>query len=76
MQRVAVARALANHPTLILADEPTGELDSQTGSEIITLLSDSCRKRKTTVIVATHDEKVVDIADKRYTIRDGEITFS
>ena len=74
MQRVAIARALANRPYLILADEPTGELDSKTGSEIINLLSDLCKKQKTTVLVATHDEKVAEVADKIYRIHDGFIT--
>lgn len=73
MQRVAIARALANNPSLILADEPTGELDSETGVEIVKLLSDLGRKRKTTVIVATHDEKIVEVADFTYRIRDGSI---
>ncbi len=71
MQRVATARALANEPEMILADEPTGELDSKTAKEIIGLLFDVNRKEKTTVIVATHDEKIVDIADFIYTIKDG-----
>jgi putative ABC transport system ATP-binding protein len=71
MQRVATARALANEPEMILADEPTGELDSKTAKEIIGLLFDINRKEKTTVIVATHDEKIVDIADFIYTIKDG-----
>ena len=73
MQRVAIARALANQPVLILADEPTGELDSETGSEIINLLADLRRKRGITVVVATHDEKVAKVADKIYRIRDGMI---
>jgi len=71
MQRVAIARALANDPVLILADEPTGELDSQTGREIVNLLLILSRERKTTVIVATHDEKMVEVADTVYTIQDG-----
>ena len=71
MQRVAIARALANDPVLILADEPTGELDSQTGREIVNLLLTLSRERKTTVIVATHDEKMVEVADTVYTIQDG-----
>ena len=71
MQRVAIARALANDPVLILADEPTGELDSQTGREIVSLLLTLSRERKTTVIVATHDEKMVEVADTVYTIQDG-----
>ncbi len=74
MQRVAIARALANHPSLILADEPTGELDSKTGFEVINLLSELRRKEKTTVIVATHDERVARVADKTYRILDGSIT--
>lgn len=73
MQRVAIARALANNPSLILADEPTGELDSETGFEIIKLLSSLCRKQKTAVIVATHDEKMVEFADVTYRIRDGSL---
>jgi len=73
MQRVAIARALANDPELIIADEPTGELDSKTAKEIIGLLFDINRKRKTTVIVATHDEKIVEVADTLYTIRDGKL---
>ncbi len=75
MQRVAIARALANDPPLILADEPTGELDSEKGSEIVKLLSDLCKELKRTVIVATHDEKIVELADVVYRIRDGSITL-
>ena len=73
MQRVAIARALANNPSLILADEPTGELDSKTGSGIVRLLLDLCREQKRTVIVATHDKKIVELADVAYRIRDGSI---
>lgn len=73
MQRVAIARALANNPEIIIADEPTGELDSKTSKEIIALLFDVNRKEKTTVIVATHDEKVVDVADAIYSIQDGNL---
>jgi ABC-type lipoprotein export system ATPase subunit len=73
MQRVAIARALANNPELIIADEPTGELDSKTAKEIIALLFDINRSEKRTVIVATHDEKIVDIADTIYAIYDGKI---
>jgi len=73
MQRVAIARALANNPEIIIADEPTGELDSKTAKEIITLLFDINRKEKTVVIVATHDEKIVDVADTIYTIQDGRL---
>jgi ABC-type lipoprotein export system ATPase subunit len=73
MQRVAIARALANNPEIIIADEPTGELDSKTAKEIIALLLDINRKEKTAVIVATHDEKIVDVADTIYTIQDGRL---
>ncbi|MDI6905170.1 MAG: ABC transporter ATP-binding protein [Candidatus Bathyarchaeia archaeon] len=72
-QRVAVARALANDPSLILADEPTGELDSKTATEIVNLLFTLSKEHKTTVIVATHDEKIVEVADTVYTIQDGRL---
>jgi len=74
MQRVAIARALANDPCLILADEPTGELDSETGFKIIKLISNLCRKRKTTVVVVTHDENITRMSDITYRISDGSIT--
>jgi len=73
MQRVAIARALANKPETIIADEPTGELDSKTAREIISLLRNIYEKEKTTVIVATHDEKIVDVANAVYTMQDGQL---
>jgi len=73
MQRVAIARALANDPEMIIADEPTGELDSKTAKEIIALLLGINRREKTTVVMATHDEKIVDAADTIYTIQDGKL---
>jgi len=76
MQRVAIARALANDPCLILADEPTGELDSETGDDITKLLLGLCRKHKSTVVVATHDERVAKASDVNYSIRDGVIARS
>jgi ABC-type lipoprotein export system ATPase subunit len=75
MQRVAIARALANNPEIIIADEPTGELDSKTAKEIISLLLDVNKERKTTIVVATHDEKIVGAADEIYTLRDGKLNF-
>jgi ABC-type lipoprotein export system ATPase subunit len=73
MQRVAIARALGNAPKIIFGDEPTGELDSETGSEIIHLLFELCRTQKTTVIVATHDKRLTEAADVIYDIRDGKL---
>jgi len=73
MQRVAIARALANNPEIIIADEPTGELDSKTAKEIIALLFDINRRNKATVVVATHDEKIVKAADVTYTVQDGNL---
>ena len=75
-QRVAIARAIANSPSLILADEPTGELDSKTAKEIVNLLFTLSSERKTTVIVATHDEKIVEVADTIYTIQDGKLRLA
>lgn len=75
MQRVAIARALANGPEVIIADEPTGELDSKTAKEVIALLLGINREENKTVIVATHDEKMVEMADIVYTIEDGRLSF-
>jgi ABC-type lipoprotein export system ATPase subunit len=74
MQRVAIARALVNEPNLILADEPTGDLDTATGSEIIDLLLNLSRRHQTTVLVATHDERIAKVADEVYFIKDGTIS--
>jgi len=73
-QRVAIARAFANKPAIILADEPTGNLDSKTGSIIMELLKTLNKNLGTTVIVVTHDEKMALYADKKLVIDDGEIT--
>jgi len=72
-QRVAVARALANDPTLILADEPTGNLDLATGREIIELLKKLNETRGVTVISNTHDHKMVSVSDRIVRIQDGQI---
>lgn len=72
-QRVAVARALANDPAIILADEPTGNLDLSTGEDIITLLKELSTTREVTVISATHDYKMLNVSDKVVWIRDGRI---
>jgi len=73
MQRVAIARALANDPELIVGDEPTGELDSKQGKETIDLLRRIGQAHGKTVILATHDTKAVEAADKIYEIQDGKI---
>ena len=72
-QRVAIARALANDPALILADEPTGNLDLNTGLEIINLLKQLNRENGVTVMTATHDLKMLDVADRILWLRDGKI---
>jgi putative ABC transport system ATP-binding protein len=72
-QRVAIARALVNNPKVILADEPTGNLDSATGKEVIELLASLSRARGSTLLVATHDEKLAQAADRQISMRDGEI---
>ncbi|MFP4348460.1 MAG: ABC transporter ATP-binding protein [Thermodesulfobacteriota bacterium] len=72
-QRVAVARALANDPAIILADEPTGNLDLSTGEEIIKLLKTLSRETRVTVISATHDFKMLNVSDRVVWVRDGSI---
>ncbi len=72
-QRVAIARALANDPVIILADEPTANLDVETGEEIIELLCNLKRERGITVIAATHDMKMLNVSDRILWIRDGKI---
>jgi putative ABC transport system ATP-binding protein len=72
-QRVAIARALANEPRVILADEPTGNLDSKTGADVIELLAGLARRRGTTVVVATHDATLAARAPRRIAMRDGKV---
>jgi len=72
-QRVAIARALAPRPRIVLADEPTANLDHKTGEEILTLMKDINRKSSTTFIFSTHDRKVMAKADRLVTIEDGRI---
>ena len=70
-QRVAIARALINNPTIIFADEPTGNLDSKTGSGIVELLLALVRDQKRTLVVVTHDANLATLGDRRLEIRDG-----
>ncbi|HKO33176.1 MAG TPA: ABC transporter ATP-binding protein [Candidatus Limnocylindria bacterium] len=72
-QRVALARALAPSPTILLADEPTGNLDFTTGTEILALLWDSCDRLGQTIVLVTHDARAAAYADRVLVVRDGEI---
>jgi ABC-type lipoprotein export system ATPase subunit len=73
-QRLCIARAIANHPQLILADEPTGELDSRTGREILSLFRQIVALEKTALIVATHDSVIYDYATAVYELDDGQLS--
>jgi putative ABC transport system ATP-binding protein len=72
-QRVAIARALVKRPTLILADEPTGQLDSVTGASIIALLQEIVARGGITVVVASHDPNVHEAADQIFELKDGQL---
>ena len=72
-QRVAIAMALANNPEIILADEPTGELDTETGQEVLKLFKRLNRKQKLTEVIVTHDQRISNIADVKFNISDGKI---
>jgi putative ABC transport system ATP-binding protein len=72
-QRVSIARALANKPAIILADEPTGNLDSETGKKIFDLLHDLSRSKNTTIIAVTHDLEIAGKTDKTFQLKDGKI---
>ncbi|MBI4177239.1 MAG: ABC transporter ATP-binding protein [Candidatus Aenigmarchaeota archaeon] len=72
-QRVAIARALVNEPEIILADEPTGNLDSKNGKEIIKLLKDLNEKKKITIVLITHDSNIAALARRHIYIKDGKI---
>jgi putative ABC transport system ATP-binding protein len=73
-QRVAIARALANDPRLLLADEPTGSLDSKRSREILGMLTEICHERQIPVLLATHDPQATAFVDRIYTLRDGQLT--
>ena len=75
-QRVAIARALANNPALLIADEPTGQLDAETGIGVMELLRAVVRSERVTALVATHDAALLDLADRVLELSDGEIAES
>jgi putative ABC transport system ATP-binding protein len=75
-QRVAIARALANDPPLLLADEPTGNLDSATGRQVIELLLEVNRSRGTTLVLVTHDPELAAVADASIGLRDGRVVHA
>jgi putative ABC transport system ATP-binding protein len=72
-QRISIARAFANDPELVIADEPTGNLDSATGQKIMELLTDFHKRENKTIIVVTHDPNIADYSDKLVNIKDGQI---
>jgi putative ABC transport system ATP-binding protein len=72
-QRVALARALANDPPIVLADEPTGNLDTTNGRHIMEILQNIHRTRQTTLVLVTHDAELAAVADARITLRDGRV---
>jgi len=73
LQRVAIARALVNDPAIIMADEPTGNLDSKAGDEIMALLRNLNQERGTTLIIVTHDPEIANLTDRIISLRDGQI---
>jgi putative ABC transport system ATP-binding protein len=72
-QRVALARALIASPPLLLADEPTGSLDTVTGMQVITLLDNLCQEHGSTLVVVTHDANIAALANRRIRMVDGQL---
>jgi putative ABC transport system ATP-binding protein len=75
-QRIALARALIHRPGLVIADEPTGNLDLETARQVLGLVDDLCRREGTTLVMATHSPEVVGVADRVFTILDGRLEIS
>ncbi len=73
-QRVMIARALSTEPKLLLADEPTGSLDSQRSREVLELLRELCRERNVAVVLVSHDPQAASYADRVLALRDGQLT--
>jgi putative ABC transport system ATP-binding protein len=72
-QRVAIARALVSHPKIILADEPTAALDSKSGREVVELMQNLAREQGCTILLVTHDNRILDIADRIVHMEDGQL---
>ena len=72
-QRIAFARAIAHAPALLLADEPTASLDSKNGKQLIELLVSLCHSKETTLIIATHDQELLGMADRVISLKDGKM---
>jgi putative ABC transport system ATP-binding protein len=75
-QRVMIARALSTEPSLLLADEPTGSLDSERGRQVLELLAEICRERGVAVVLVTHDPRATEFADLVLALRDGRLSES
>ena len=73
-QRVAIARALVRHPKIVLADEPTASLDSKSGRQVVTLIQQLAREQNCTILMVTHDNRVLDIADRIIHMEDGRLS--
>jgi putative ABC transport system ATP-binding protein len=73
MQRVAIARALVNTPVVLLADEPTGNLDSATGAEVLQMLRETTRKEQVTLVMVTHDNNAAKVGDRIIHLKDGRL---
>ncbi|MBW4463830.1 MAG: DevA family ABC transporter ATP-binding protein [Pegethrix bostrychoides GSE-TBD4-15B] len=73
-QRVAIARALVSHPQLVLADEPTAALDSKSGRDVVTLMQTLAKEQGCTILLVTHDNRILDVADRIVNMEDGRLT--
>ncbi len=74
-QRVAIARALVSHPKMVLADEPTAALDSKSGRDVVELMQQLAREQGCTILIVTHDNRILDVADRLIELEDGKITL-
>ncbi|MEN9517734.1 MAG: hypothetical protein RLZZ381_322 [Cyanobacteriota bacterium] len=74
-QRVAIARALVSHPKMVLADEPTAALDSKSGRDVVELMQQLAKEQGCTILIVTHDNRILDVADRIVELEDGKITL-